>query len=61
MNAHLTSNEQALLDVAEYGWVIIANAGGGNWDAEHPEWAEAAAKYRDQFHALATQLNAKVA
>lgn len=38
------------IDFAEWGWTIIANANGGNWETASKEWQEAAAKYRDQFH-----------
>jgi hypothetical protein len=31
----------------EMAWGIIANAGGGDWSKETPEWQEAAAKWRD--------------
>jgi hypothetical protein len=37
-------------DLMEWAWGIIANAGGGNWDLETPEWQEAAAKWRDAYH-----------
>ena len=36
----------ALLETA---WGIIANAGGGNWDLETPEWKEAAERWRDKY------------
>jgi len=32
-------------------WAILANAGGGNWEKESPEWREAAARWRDNYHA----------
>jgi hypothetical protein len=38
-------------DMLEAAWGIIANAGGGNWDLETPEWREAAVKWREQYHA----------
>jgi len=34
----------------EMAWVIIANAGGGNWKKESKDWQEAAAKWRDDYH-----------
>jgi hypothetical protein len=34
----------------EWAWSIIANAGGGNWKLESPEWQGAAAKWRDEYH-----------
>ena len=36
----------------ELAWGIIANAGGGDWTKEPPQWREAAAKWRDRYHAL---------
>ncbi len=38
------------IDFAEWGWTIIANAHGGDWEKESKDWQETAAKYRDQFH-----------
>jgi hypothetical protein len=38
-------------DCAEYGWTIIANASGGDWTKEAKDWQEAAARFRDQYHA----------
>lgn len=40
----------ALRDLAEAAWGIIANAGGGDWARESPDWQEAAARWRDQYH-----------
>lgn len=37
-------------DMLEAAWGIIANAGGGNWKLETPEWQEAAARWRDEYH-----------
>jgi hypothetical protein len=34
-------------DAIEAAWGIIANAGGGDWTKETPEWQEAAARWRD--------------
>ena len=30
-------------------WGLIANAGGGNWKLESPEWVAAAEKWRDRY------------
>lgn len=46
----VVSFTQPVIDFAEWGWTIIANAGGGDWEKESPDWQEAAAKYRDDFH-----------
>ncbi len=36
-------------DLLEWAWGIIANAGGGNWELESPEWREAASRWRDAY------------
>lgn len=36
----------------EAAWGIIANAGGGNWDRETPEWREAATNWREAYRRL---------
>lgn len=46
----VASFTQPVIDFAEWGWTIIANAGGGDWERESPDWQEAAGKYRDEFH-----------
>lgn len=44
-----------LMDDAEYdillelAWGLIANAGQGDWDREHPEWKAAAERWRDRW------------
>jgi len=38
---------ESLLETA---WGIIANASGGNWALETPEWQAAAARWRDGYH-----------
>src|SRR5262245_43958200 len=58
-NDHLTQNERELLDLAEFGWIVLANASGGDWDKEHPDWKEAAGKYRDRYHDQLRKLKAK--
>ena len=37
--------EQNILDLLEYGMVLICNAGGGDWGKEHPDWQTAARKF----------------
>lgn len=32
----------------EVAWAIIANAGGGDWGKERPDWVQAAEKWRDE-------------
>jgi len=40
--------KNALLEAA---WGLIANAGGGNWQTQCVEWRQAAAHWRDWYHA----------
>ena len=42
-------------DLPDAAWGIIANAGGGNWENETPEWREAAARWRDAYLASLPQ------
>lgn len=37
-------------ELLAYAWSVIANAGEGDWSREHPEWKEAAERWRDQYH-----------
>lgn len=37
-------------DLLESAWGVIANANGGNWEDESPEWQEAARRWRDNWH-----------
>lgn len=36
-------------NMLEAAWGIIANAGGGNWNRETPEWRVAASNWRDAY------------
>lgn len=36
-------------DDLDSAWGLIANAGGGDWTRETPEWQEAAARWRDGY------------
>lgn len=60
-NPHITQNERDLLDAGEMLWIVLANVSGGDWDKQTKEWQQAAARWRDNFHAVASKLNAKVA
>lgn len=40
--------ERRLMRALELAWGIIANAGGGDWTRESPEWQAAAARWRDE-------------
>jgi hypothetical protein len=37
-------------DLLMAAWGLIANAGGGNWETQTPEWQDAAVRWRDAFH-----------
>ena len=39
-----------LLDQLELAWGLIANAGQGDWNIETKEWANAATKWRKNWH-----------
>lgn len=50
MQRLVESFTKPIIDFAEWGWTIIANSSGGDWEKESMEWQKAAAKYRDDFH-----------
>jgi hypothetical protein len=39
------------LDMLNVAWGIICNAGDGDWSNESSEWKDAAARFRDDYHA----------
>ena len=39
-------------ELLQLAWGIIANAGGGDWTRETPEWREAAVRWREGYHAM---------
>lgn len=41
-----------LLDALEIAWGVIANASGGNWKNEPPQWQEAACRWRGEYFKL---------
>lgn len=43
----LKAENARLMDALETAWMLIANASGGDWDRERPEWVEAAKRWRD--------------
>lgn len=45
-----------VVDLAYRAWIVIANASEGNWDRETEEWQDAAARWRDDFHALLQEI-----
>jgi hypothetical protein len=48
------TREDKRTDLLEWAWTIIANAGGGDWKRESKHWQDAAAKWRDAYHASLT-------
>ena len=55
--ADILRNETALLaDELELAWGIIANAGGGDWQKETPEWRDAVVKWRERYHFLCVMM-----
>lgn len=38
-------------ELLEMAWVVIANAGAGNWARESIDWQDAAARWRNDYHA----------
>jgi hypothetical protein len=37
-------------ELLHWAWTVIANAHGGDWEAETPEWQDAARTWRDRYH-----------
>jgi hypothetical protein len=58
-NSHLSEHERALLDAGEMLWVVLANVSGGDWEKQTSEWQLAARRWADNFHAVASSINAK--
>lgn len=54
MNA--TEREAKLADAGEMLWIVLANVSGGDWTKQTPEWQEAAARWRDNYHAVLKEL-----
>lgn len=48
----LVEQFDAAMDCMSYAWTIICNVNEGDWAMQPPKWQEAAAKCRDQYHAL---------
>lgn len=46
----LDEEHKRMLAIIEYGWSIIANANGGNWDTASQEWKEAAWRFEKDFY-----------
>lgn len=42
---------ERVTDLEESAWGLIANANEGNWEAAHPEWKDAAIRWREAYHA----------
>lgn len=48
----LFTRDKVLEDELMYAWTIIANAGGGDWNKESPDWRKAACRFRENVHKL---------
>jgi len=46
---------EKLKDAGEMLWVVVANVSGGNWKLQSQEWQDAAAKWRDNYFAIAAR------
>jgi len=55
----IASTVERLDDLLVTAWGIIANASGGNWDKESPEWVGAARRWHDDW--LATGSTGRLA
>lgn len=49
----------AAMDCMNYAWTIICNVSEGDWTKQTQEWQDAAARCRDQYHALLASNPAK--
>lgn len=45
-------HHRAAMDCMNYAWTIICNVSEGDWTKQTQEWQDAAARCRDQYHAL---------
>jgi hypothetical protein len=52
---------ERMKNTAEFFWTVVANVSGGDWEKQTPEWETAAAKARDDYHELCTEMNRKTA
>ncbi len=44
---------QPMADAAEMLWIVLANVSGGDWTKQSKEWQDAAARWRDNYFAVA--------
>jgi hypothetical protein len=57
--AVLDAEIKKMKDAGEFLWIVLANSSGGNWEKETPEWRLYAARARDQYHNLCSEMNQK--
>jgi hypothetical protein len=55
-NRRLREQLEAAMDCMNYAWTIICNVSEGDWTKQNQEWQDAAARCRDQYHALLDSL-----
>lgn len=48
----LEEQYEAAMDCMNYAWTIICNVSEGDWTKQQQEWQDAAARCREQYHAL---------
>ena len=48
----IEAERNAAMDCMNYAWTIICNVSEGDWTKQTQEWQDAAARCRDQYHAL---------
>ncbi len=51
VRAAVAEERERSANLLEAACEIIANAGEGDWNREHPKWKRAAEKWRDEYHA----------
>jgi len=53
MSGPRNTDPEHLHELLHVAWGVIANAGHGHggWDHEHPEWVNAAERWREDYHA----------
>lgn len=50
---------ERMTNAAEMLWIVLANVSNGDWTKQTPEWQDCAARSRDEFHNLCSELKLK--
>jgi hypothetical protein len=56
----LDEQHEKLVGLIEYGWTIICNASGGDWDKQSSLWVDAARKYEIEYYAQIRKSKKKI-